>query len=149
MSDLAARIEKLDAATAERVLTAVARYRVSRGLAADLQPDAALAADLAGTAPDAAVSAGDLAKAGLLLLADDPDMVPVLESMIEHPPAESYEVVTGILVGTAALVALQSYVKIERDKSGTWTFKFERKPMSDALLKQLIGKLGGWVGKAG
>jgi hypothetical protein len=151
MSNLTARIQALDPAKAERILNAIAQYRVSRGLAANLTPDAALVTDLAAAADttlDSAASAGDLAKASLLLLADDPAMTPVLDAMIANPPAETFAVDPGTLViGVAALVILQSYVKFERDKNGKWTFKVEKKPMSDTLLKQVISKLGGWFGR--
>jgi len=150
MSDaLTARIEALEPAKAARILRAVAKYRVSRGPARELVPDATLAADLAaaaGTSPEVATSAGDVAKASLLLLADDPTMAPVLDSMLDNPPAEDFAVDPVTLgVGVAALVVLQSYIKIERDKNGKWTFKFEKKPMSDTLLAKVIGKLGGWL----
>jgi hypothetical protein len=149
MSDLAARIEALEPAQAARILRAVAKYRVSRGLAQELAPDTALVADLAaaaGTSAEANADAGDVAEASLILLAADPAMVPVLDSMIDNPPAEDFAVDPVTLgVGVGALVVLQSYIKIERDKNGKWTFKFEKKPMSDTLLAKVISKLGGWL----
>jgi hypothetical protein len=149
MDDLATLIRDLDDATVERILAAVAQQRQRSGAAA-LPADAALAHELAAAAdvtPDAAsVSAGDLARQSLLLLADDPTMQPVLRNFIEHPPARSYVDLTTFAVGTAALVVLQSYVKIERDAKGKWVFKFEKKPMSNPLLKLLIEKLTRYLG---
>lgn len=147
MADLAARIQSLDAATAERVLRAVARYRVSSGQAAEVAPDAALADELAaaaGATPDAGATAGDLARAALLLLAADPEAGPAVAAMLDHPPAESFSA-GGLALGAAALVVLQSYIKFERTKDGKWSFKFEKQPLDTSLLGAVIAKLGGWI----
>jgi hypothetical protein len=152
VSDLATRIAALPSADAVRVLNAVTKARVARGAATALTPDAALGTALTsetGAAPEAGVSDGDVAKAALALLAEDPAVAPTLAAMIENPPAEDSaheSVALGMGIGVAALVVLQSYIKFERDKAGEWTFKFEKQPMSDSLLKDLIGKLGGWLG---
>ena len=143
MSDLAARIQALDPAVAERILQTVAQHRLSAGEAADIAPDAkmaeALAAEVAAT-PDPAAQTGDIAKASLLLLAEDPAMEPVLTNMIDHPPAESFSLAT-IGIGVAVLVVLQSHIKIEMGKDAMWTFKYERKPLDPALLNDVIAKL--------
>ena len=147
MADFAARIDALSPAQVVRVLTAITRARVNRGTAVDLAPDAALVEGLAATAdtvPDAAASAEDVARASLLLLADDPTMAPALDGLIDNPPAEDFLEPGTVALGAAALVVLQSHIKIERDKTGKWSFTFEKKAMSDALLKHLISKLGGW-----
>jgi hypothetical protein len=73
-------------------------------------------------------------------------MQPVLEAMIENPPAEDFTVDPVILtIGVGALVVLQAHIKFERDKEGKWSFKFEKKPLGDTLLGQVISKLGGWL----
>ena len=148
MSDFADRIDALSPAQVVRVLTAITRARVHRGTAVDLAPDAALVEGLAATAdtvPDAAASAEDVARASLLLLAADPTMAPALDGLIDNPPPEDFLEPVGIIaLGAAALVVLQSYIKIERDKTGKWTCKFEKKAMSESLRKQLISKLGRW-----
>jgi hypothetical protein len=86
-----------------------------------------------------------VAKAALALLAADPAMTPDLDALIDNPPVEDFADPVTLGIGVAALIILQSHIKIERDKAGKWMFKFEKKPMSDALLKQLISKLGGWI----
>ena len=147
MTDLTDRIQALDADMAERLLKFIAADRLARGQAAALTPDPELAAALAaeaGTAPDASADPGELAKSALLLLADDPAMNPTLEQMLDHPPPESYGAAT-IAVVVAALVVLQSHIKIERDKAGKWVFKFEKKPTSNSLLTHVIAKIGGWL----
>lgn len=152
MSDLAARIQALPPRTAVSLLNAVTRAQVNRGGAVAVDPDAALADDLAtaaGITPDADATDGDVATAALLLLADDPAMHHPLEHFLDHPPAVPFADPVTLGVGLAALVVLQSYVKFERDKAGKWTFKFEKQPMSDSLLKAVIAKLGGWLTGAG
>ena len=147
MSDLAARIQALEPEVAEQILRTIAQHRLSAGQPTDMTPYVALAETLAaeGTAtPDHAALTGDLAKTSLLLLADDHAMQPVLSSMIDNPPAVSFSF-TALGIGVAALVVLQSHIKIEKDKDGKWTFKYEKKPTDPELLKEVIAKLGGWI----
>ena len=147
MSDLAARIQALEPEVAEQILRTIAQQRISAGQAADITPDVALAETLAAevtATPDHAALTGDLAKASLLLLAEDPAMQPVLSSMIDNPPAVSFSL-TALGIGVAALIVLQSHIKIEKGQDGKWTFKYEKKPMDPALLKEVIAKLAGWI----
>ncbi|QJX00928.1 hypothetical protein [Frigoriglobus tundricola] len=149
MSDLTSRIQNLEAAEAVSLLSTIARQRVRSHAASEVTPDATLVAELAaavGTGPAATADEGELAKVCLQLVADDPAMRPVLEQMIENPPAESFSVdPLTLTLGVGALVILQSYIEIERDKNGKWTFKFKKQPMTDTLLGQVISKLGGWL----
>jgi hypothetical protein len=140
MSDLTARIEALEPAEAVRILRAIAKQRLRNRPATEPAPDTQLAATLT-AAPE-----GDVAKVCLVLLAADPDMHPIVESMIENPAAVSFVDPGTLAIGLGALVVLQAYIKFERDKEGKWTFKFEKKPLSDTLLGQVISKLGGWLG---
>jgi hypothetical protein len=139
MSDLTADIEALEPAEAVRILRAIAKPRLRTQPAAEPTSDAKLASDLA-AAPEE-----EVAKVCLLLLADDPDMRPVVAAMVENPAAASFVDPATLAIGLGALVVLQSYIKFERDKEGKWTFKFEKKPMSDTLLGQVISKLGSWL----
>lgn len=144
MADLAARIQALDAATAERILSAVTRHRVRSGQATELTPDAVLADGLAAAAPpESGVTAGDLARAALLLTADT-ELQPVLTDMLDNQSAEPFSL-GGIALGTAALVVLQAYIKFERTKDGNWSFKFEKQPLDKSLLSAVIAKLGSWI----
>src|SRR4051812_11861785 len=134
MTDLNNRIQALDTPTAEGILNAVASYRVSSGQAVTMSPDTALARELAvAIPPESGATAGDLARAALLLLAAAPDLHPVLTDMLDNPPAESF-LVGELAIGAAALVVLQSYIKFERTKDGKWSFKFEKQPMDKQLL---------------
>jgi hypothetical protein len=150
MTDLTTALAALDDATAERILTAVSQQRLRSG-AATLVPLTADLAQALGAAsqvtPSAApVPAGDLARHSLLLLAEDPALQPVLRAFLANPPAERFaDPVTLLAVGAAALVVLQSSVKVERDAKGKWTFQFHKDPLSNSLLKALIEKLGGFL----
>ena len=150
MDDLATLIPDLDDATAKRILATVAQQRLRSGATADVPATAETARDLAAAvavAPDAAsVSEGDVARQSLLLIADDPAMQPVLRNLIEYPSAQKFADPTMLIVGAAALVVLQSYMEIERDKNGKWTFKLKKKPLNDSLLKEVIQKLAGYLG---
>jgi|SRR5579883_231166 len=141
MSDLTARIENLDPAKAEEILRVIAKRQMRNHPAIEPALDRELAANLTAAAPD-----GELAKVTLLLLADDPAMHSVLKAMIENQAAEIFVDPGTLAIGLGALVVLQSYIKFERHKDGKWTFKFEKQPMSDTLLANVIGKLGGWLG---
>jgi hypothetical protein len=140
MSDLTARIEALEPAEAVRILRAIANRQLLNLPATESAPDTQLAAAFT-AAPE-----GDVAKVCLLVLAGDPDMNPIVEAMIRNPAATKLVEPGTLAIGLGALVVLQSYIKFERDKEGKWTFKFEKKPLSDTLLGQVISKLGGWLG---
>ena len=66
--------------------------------------------------------------------------------MTENPAAASFVEPGTLAIGLGALIVLQAYIKFERDKEGKWSFKFEKKPLSDTLLGQITSKLGGWLG---
>lgn len=96
------------------------------------------------TSPEAAAvpaSDGDLARAALLLLADDPQQQPILTALIEGPAPTKFGVLETAAVVTAVLLVLQTHVKFERDKDGRWTLKIEKKPTDNSLLKLLVQKL--------
>jgi hypothetical protein len=150
MDDLPALIHDLDDATAERILATVAQHRLRSGTATALTPAPDLGralADAAGTAPSSAtVSAGDLARHSLLLLADDPAQHEALRGLIENPPARSFvDPLTAIAVGTAALCILQTYVEIERDPKKGWSIKIKKRPTSEKLLQLLIEKVSRYL----
>jgi hypothetical protein len=144
-------IRKLDDATAVRVLTAFVQPRLrAGGYETQLTPDVrqALQQELAGLAPTAGTaSEADLARQALLVLADDPQNRAALTALIEGPAPESFGVVTTVVLITAALVALQTHVEFQRGKDGKVTLKVVKKPMKDALLKDLAGKLLGFFSR--
>jgi hypothetical protein len=91
----------------------------------------------------AAVSEGNLARQALLLLSEDPVTREAIETIaarqLETP--EKFDAGMTIALTTAVLFALQTRVRFERDKQGTWSLTIEKKPTSDALLKGLVQKL--------
>ncbi len=136
-------IQSLDDATARRVLDSIARDQASPA-ETTLTPELRQALREFATSPEtAAVSAseGDLARAALLLLADDPQQQPILTALIEGPAPTKFGVLETAAVVTAVLLVLQTHVKFERDKDGRWTLKIEKKPTDNSLLKLLVQKL--------
>lgn len=137
------RIASLDDATARRVLATFARAQATPAETA-LTPELRQALQEFATGPEtAAVSAseGDLARAALLLLADDPQQQPMLTALIEGPAPTRFGVLETVAIVSAVLVVLQTHVKFERDKAGRWSVKIEKKPTDNSLLKPLVQKL--------
>jgi len=90
-----------------------------------------------------APSEGDLARQALLALSDVPECQGSLSALVDGPRSESFSldpVVTTAVVA-AALVVLQTHVRIERDKKGKISVLNKKKPTRDALLKPLVRKL--------
>ncbi|MCP4107679.1 MAG: hypothetical protein GY749_19395 [Desulfobacteraceae bacterium] len=63
--------------------------------------------------------------------------------MINGPQARTFgtDPVTIAAVITAAIVVLQTRVKIEKDKDGKWTVLIDRKAASTSLIKTVVEKL--------
>jgi hypothetical protein len=154
MNDLAASIRALDDATAERLLATVAKHRLRAPAGTPATPTPELTEALAqavGPAPAAAApTRGELARATLLLLAEDPARQKELEALIRHPPPEVYaaDPVTLAILGTAAVVVLQSYIKVEYDQKQGIRVKIEKQPLDKSLLGQVIGLLKGLFTRA-
>ena len=139
-------IISLDDATAIRVLQAFSTARGRQGnyethwspelrqrLLEELEPS---------QLPDA-VNEGELAREALLLLASDPQNQEPLTALIQASPPEKFLDAGAVAIGVAALVALQTYVKFERTKDGTFHFKVEKKPLPVELMKKLISFFSG------
>jgi hypothetical protein len=136
----------LDDATAIQILTTIAQARL-RPAAPDIAPTpdvrAALAAAFDNPAPTAA-SDGDLARAALDLLGQDPAFAKPIRIMARQPPAASrryIEPVSAIVLTTAALLVLQTRVKFKRDHTGKWSLEADKKALSDGTLKLLVQHL--------
>jgi hypothetical protein len=146
MTTLPHRIQTLSDVDAQRILTTIARNQPGYGdstrspeLIAVLRHEP----DLMATA----ASAGDLARAALLLLADDPQYRPIIDVMISQPPAERFALVETAVVMSAVLFVLGMHINIERNARGTWTVKIEKKPTDANLLKALMEKVLGFTRK--
>ncbi len=147
MPDLTSAILALDAATATRILSTIAEHRLSPipGVPTHIDPELAQAlASEVGVTPSNTVSEGELARQSLLLLAEDPERLAELQYLVENPPAAAFDPVTFLAVGAAALLLLQSHIKIQRDPKKGWSFKFEKKPANDSVLKVFIEKVLGF-----
>jgi len=144
MTTLLQHIQTLSDADAQRILTTFARNQPGYS-------DSTLSSDLTTALrhePDLTVttaSAGDLARAALLLLADDPQQRPIIDAMVSQPPAQRFGVVETAVVMSAILFVLGTHIKIERNAQGIWTVKVEKKPTDSRLLKSLMEKLLGFA----
>jgi hypothetical protein len=139
MEDL---INSLDDATAVRILGILAR-RSGGGRETELTPE--IRRSLQGEfgvapAPDRP-SEGDLSRQALIVLAQDPDTREVIAVLSKGPAPESFEPVTTVVIVAAALIALQTHVRFERDAGGKLRLLIEKKPTKDTLLKPLVHKL--------
>ena len=148
-------IASLDDATAQRILASIARARVRSGAqelswTIDLRQALAGAFEVSGQ-PEPPVSAGDLARQALLLLAEDPATRQAIGTMAGHVPEtrERFDFGTTVALAVAVLVALQAHVRFERDKNGRWSIQVEKRPTKDTLLKPLVEKLLGFGSRVG
>jgi hypothetical protein len=134
-------IDHLDDATAIRVLRA---FATARGRQADYQTQwsaelrQALVDAVETPDADAPVSEGELARETLRLLARDAENQGPLGALIEGQPPLRFLDPAEMAIGVAALVALQTYVKLERTKEGKWHFKMEKKPLPVELIQKLL-----------
>jgi hypothetical protein len=145
--DLNQLITGLADTDAVRILQTFAAPWQRRGaVKTELTPDLrqALAAEFADAAPATGATEGDLARAALLLAAEDDANREPLRALITGPAPESLGFAASITVITAAIIALQTHVKFERDKDGRLHVKIEKKPLNDALLNDVINKLFGY-----
>lgn len=142
------RIQNLDDETAVRILETVARARM-RGadVQTDLTPELrqALRDQLPASAGDQSADTGELARQALLLLAEDPETSAAIEHLIENPqPPMRFGLGTTVAIVTAAMIALQTHVRFEKDSSGKWKLLVEKMPTKDGLLKDLVSRILGW-----
>jgi hypothetical protein len=136
-------IQSLDDTTARQVLATFARAQATPTETA-LTPE--LRHALREFAPDPATTAvsaseGDLARAALLLLADDPQQQPILAALIEGSAPTQFGPVKNTAMLAAVLFVLQLYVKFEYDKDGRWSIEIIKEPTDKALLMPLVQKL--------
>lgn len=137
------RIASLDDATARRVLDSIARAQPTSAETA-LTPELRRALRDFATGVEIAtvpVSDGDLARAALLLLADDPQRQPILTALIEGPAPAQFGPIKNAAVVAAVLLVLQLYVKFEYDKDGHWSVEIIKTPVDKTLLLPVVEKL--------
>ena len=89
--------------------------------------------------------AGDVAGQALRVLAADPAYQRVLQPEQSSPGSHSHrndrdfavDPISFVSAVTLALVVLNLYVNLERDKKGRWTFQFRVRPASRAIQLEL------------
>lgn len=134
-------IDQLDDATAQRILTAIARARSTGQPPPDIQK---ALADQFQIAPGTPISDGELARQALIVLAEDPQTALAIESMAaeeDDSPHRTYDGGATFAMGIAAYFALSTALDIERDKQGKWSFRMKVRPASQAAVTKLIEKL--------
>ncbi len=139
-------IEALDDKTAVHILNTIAQSRMRDGnYATDAtreMSDALQNAFEIDPSSEAAAE-GDLARQALLVLSEIPEFQGPLSAMVDNPRPASFSLdpIVATAVLTAALVVLQTHVKIERDKKGKLSVLIEKKPTKDKLLNPLVQKI--------
>jgi hypothetical protein len=144
MIDLA----RLDDATAQRILATIARARSASTPEDSPEFQQALADEFKIAPSPTGISAGELAREALIVLAEDPATRLAIDSMArEQAPAglQKYDGGATIALGVAAYFALSTAIDIQRDKQGKWSFKMKVKPASEAAVKKLVEKLIGYL----
>ena len=143
-------ITDLDDQRAVRILEAVTQARVRRAEQAlrwDDETAKGLREAFDVSKPDAPVSGGEVARAALLVLAEEPETRQAIETMARHMPASRQAFVDpGTVALTAALlVVLQSHIELKRGPDGKWSFSYIKKEAPVELLKPLVEKLLAWL----
>jgi hypothetical protein len=92
-------------------------------------------------------SEGDLARAAIDLLAQDPAFAEPIQMMARQAAAgaptsgQRYFDPATIALTTAALLVLQTRIKFKRDHTGKWSIEIEKKAASDGSVKLLVERL--------
>ena len=148
--DLTLAVSALDDEAAVRILAAVVRVHrrgTDTGEERAHESARALCEELRVAPLDIPASAGEIAREALLLLAQEPDKSGPIGAMIRNPVAQRFglDPVSGTLLITFALFALQSHVEFSRDKEGHWEFKFKKVPSKGNVVGPLIKKLAALI----
>jgi hypothetical protein len=101
--------------------------------------------------PGTAYSNGDLARTALLYYAEaHPDANSTINEAITYikGPAERFDIAT-LALGALVLAALQTEIKLERDTQGKWTFRLQKKAVSDSTLGKVITTFIGYLTNSG
>jgi hypothetical protein len=137
-------LQKLDDTTAQGILNVITRSRSGIGSekvdwTSDLRQALVSEFDVKSASP---VSEGELARQALLVLAEDPDTRDAIQTMAGQPQSlQKFDYGAGIALTAAVLVVLQTHIRFERGTDGKYSVLVEKKPTSDALLKNLVQKL--------
>ena len=139
----------LDDASAIHILKTIAQARLRpAALEVAASPDLreALAA-VYGSPSVTPTSEGDLARAALGVLAQDPAFAEPIQRMARQAAAgvptsgQRYFEPTTIALTTAVLLVLQTRVKFKRDHTGKWSIEIEKKTAGDGAIEVLVQRL--------
>ncbi len=141
------QIASLDDNTATGILNTIAKSMMRNG-AYEPSPSPEMAAALESvfpvSEPTETPSEGDMARAALEWLSEDPEYAGRISVMITGSGAKHFSLDAGTIgVLVAAIVLLQTHVRFERDKKGKISVLMEKKAASDSLLKSFVEKLLG------
>ncbi|WP_433971412.1 hypothetical protein [Tunturiibacter lichenicola] len=138
----------LDDASVINIIDTIAQERLRAAV-----PEVAFTADLRAALaeafnerPAASVSAGDVARAALDVLTEEPAFAEPVRMMTENtmaggPGAQRYLEPSSIALATAALLVLQLRVKFKRDHTGKWLFEMDKKASGDGPVRLLVQRL--------
>jgi hypothetical protein len=152
-ADLAARIAALPDLEAPRVLALVLEqnqrvldplaWRHTQTRLREAVTDPQLQAHFAEPAAPRPTQT-ELARTALAYLAEThPQLRPLIDRAIHLPPAAPTERLdpATLAIGALVLLALQTEVKLERNPTGKWTFRFHKQPLRESTLGTLLAKL--------
>ena len=137
-------IEQLDDSAAVRILDTLRQHALNTEESVTECPAElrqALQAEFGAPTELSPASEGDMARAALTLLAEDPQLAANIQVMISQPAARDFGSVETALVVTACLIALQTHVRFHRQKDGQWTFTIDKPSGSESLIAKLAQKL--------
>ena len=144
-------IQSMDDKIALRVLTTIAKHQFGAG-ETGIEPAADFRNAIAGAteldAVGASVSDGDMARQALLLHSDDPQLATIISSLADDSAQKQrfvFDPLTTAAVGTALICVLQTKIKFKRSEDGKYSFEFEKKALSDGVLKEFVQKFLSWL----
>lgn len=140
------QIKNLDNNTAINILNTIAQSRMRTGeYETEFTPEMSqsLETEFDASPSSGTAAPGDLARESLLLLAEMPEFQGPLSAMLNGPQVKNFALdpISATAVAAAALIILQTHVKIERDKKGKISILIEKKPTKDTLLKPIVQKI--------
>ena len=137
-------IEQLNNADAVRILDTLRKNALNSNesvteCSTELQE--ALQAEFGSPTETSPVSQGDMARAALTLLAEDPQLAANIQALTSPPPVKFLSGVETALVVTGCLLALQTRVRFHRQKDGKWTFTIDKPSTSEGTIAKLAQTL--------
>jgi hypothetical protein len=140
-------MNSLEDETAIRILKTIAQARLNApgGELAGISDVVPALSEAFGYAPARTSSEGDLARAALALLSENPTFAEPIRLMALQSGGPSqtkrYFEPSTIALTTAVLFALQTRIRFKVDQSGKWSVDVDKKAASDSVLKIVVERL--------